>query len=51
MSSRFNIDVEDARIKRTLGPLSIKMYDKFGPILRIEITASVPLFPHYRTVA
>ena len=34
-----------------MGPVSIKMYDKFGHILRIETTANdISFFKHYRTV-
>jgi hypothetical protein len=39
------------RIKYRLGPVSLKMYDKFGLILRIEITVNdVSFFQQYRTV-
>src|ERR1700694_5569719 len=39
------------RIKHTLGPVSIKMYDKFRLILRIETTVvNVSFFKHYREV-
>ena len=39
------------RIKHYLGPASIKMYDKFGRILRIETTANdVSFFKHHRKV-
>ncbi len=51
MGNRFNICIEGTRIKHTMGPVSIKMYDKFGLILRIEVTVNdVSFFPHYRTV-
>ena len=34
-----------------MGPVSLKMYDKFGLILRIETTVNdVSFFPHYRRV-
>src|SRR6266566_2449673 len=34
-----------------MGPVSLKMYDKFGLILRIETTVNnVSFFQHYRTV-
>lgn len=40
------------RIKYEMGPVSIKMYDKFGKILRIETTTiDVSFFQVYRTVA
>jgi hypothetical protein len=51
IGNRFNIRIEGTRIKHTLGPVAIKMYDKFGLILRIETTVNdVSFFPHYRTV-
>jgi len=38
-------------IKHTMGPVSIKMYDKFQLILRIETTVvNVSFFKHYRQV-
>jgi len=51
MGNRFNTRIEGMRIKHTMGPLSIKMYDKFGLILRIETTVgNVSFFKHYREV-
>jgi len=51
MGNRFNIRIEGTRIKHTMGPVSLKMYDKFGLILRIESTVNnVSFFQHYRTV-
>jgi hypothetical protein len=39
------------RIKHSIGPASIKMYDKFGRILRLETTiADVSFFQQYRQV-
>lgn len=39
------------RIKYHMGPVSLKMYDKHGVILRIEVTANdVSFFPQYRQV-
>jgi len=39
------------RIKYHMGPISLKMYDKFGLILRIEITVNdVSFFQQYRSV-
>ena len=35
MGNRFNIRIEGTRIKHTRGPVSIKLYDKFGLLLRI----------------
>ena len=51
MGNRFNIRIEGTRIKHTMGPVSIKFYDKFGLILRIETTVNDPtFFKHYREV-
>ncbi len=51
MGNRFNIRIEGTRIKHTMGPVSIKLYDKFGLILRIETTVNdLTFFKHYRAV-
>ena len=51
MGNRFNIRLEGTRIKHTMGPVSLKIYDKFGLILRIETTVNdVSFFRHYRKV-
>src|SRR5712692_2353628 len=51
MGNRFNTRIEGTRIKHTTGPVSIKMYDKFRLILRIETTVvNVSFFKHYREV-
>ncbi len=51
MGNRYNIRIEGTRIKHTMGPISIKLYDKFGLILRIETTVNdVSFFKHYREV-
>lgn len=43
--------VRGTRIKHSMGPTSIKMYDKFGIILRIETTCNdISFFKHFRTV-
>lgn len=43
--------VRGARIKHKMGPVSLKMYDKRGIVLRIETTCNdVSFFRHYRTV-
>ena len=39
MGSRYNERVLGTRIKHQMGELSVKVYDKFGKILRIEVTA------------
>lgn len=49
--NRFNRRILGTRLKHILGPVSIKMYDKFGLILRIETTVSnVTFFRQRRTV-
>lgn len=49
--SRYNVLVEGTRIRHNLGKTSIKMYDKFGHVLRVETTTSdVGFFKHYRRV-
>lgn len=51
VTSDFGTRVEGTRIKHKLGPASVKMYDKRGRVLRIEITANdVTYFRHYRKV-
>ena len=39
MGNRFDVRIEGTRIKHTMGPVSVKLYDKFGLILPIETTA------------
>lgn len=49
--NRFDIRIQGTRIKHTLGPVSIKMYDKFSLVLRIETTVNdLTFFQHYREV-
>jgi len=51
MGNRFNKRWLGTRIKHQMGPVSIKMYDKFSFILRIETTVNnVSYFKHYRQV-
>ena len=51
MGNRFNQRWIGTRIKHQMGPVSIKMYDKFRFILRIETTVNnVAFFKHYRQV-
>jgi hypothetical protein len=51
MGNRFNTRIDGTRIGHTMGPVSIKMYDKFRLILRIETTVvNVSFFRHYREV-
>jgi len=51
MGNNYNIRIEGSRIKHSMGKSSIKMYDKFSKILRIETTTNdVSFFKHYRKV-
>src|SRR5579864_4942573 len=51
MRNRFNIRIGGTRIKHTMGPVSLKFYDKLGLILRIETTVDdLIFFQHYREV-
>ena len=51
LGNDFSTRIEGTRIKHYMGPASIKMYDKFGRILRIETTANdVSFFKHHRKV-
>ena len=43
--------ITGAWIKHTMGPVSLKLYDKFSLILRIETTVNdLTFFRHYREV-
>ena len=51
MGNDFNTRIQSTRIKHQMGATSIKMYDKFGIILRIETsTNDVSQFQHMREV-
>jgi hypothetical protein len=51
LGSRFSTRIEGTCIKHHFGSASIKMYDKFGQILRIETTTNdVSFFKHHRKV-
>jgi hypothetical protein len=51
MGNRFDVRIEGTRIRHNMGPVSLKLYDKFGLILRIETTVNdVSFFRHYRQV-
>jgi len=51
IGNNYHVRIEGSRIKHTMGNASIKMYDKFGHILRIETTVNdVTFFKHYREV-
>ena len=49
--NNYNVRIQGSRVKHTMGSVSIKMYDKFSKILRIETTANdISFFKHYREV-
>jgi hypothetical protein len=51
MGNRFNKRWLGTRLKHQMGPVSIKLYDKFNIILRIETTVNqVSFFQQYRKV-
>jgi hypothetical protein len=51
LGSQFSTRIEGTCIKHRFGEASIKMYDKFGQILRIETTTNdVSFFKHHRKV-
>jgi DNA-binding MarR family transcriptional regulator len=51
LGNDFSTRIEGTRIRHHMGPASIKMYDKFGKVLRIEVTANdVSFFKHHRKV-
>jgi hypothetical protein len=51
LGNNYNVRIEGSKIKHTMGVVSIKIYDKFGRILRIEITVNnISFFKHYRSV-
>jgi hypothetical protein len=51
MGNRYNVRIEGTRVRHSMGMASIKMYDQFGHILRIETTVKdVSFFKHYREV-
>ncbi len=51
VGSKLRTRIEGTRIKHHMGPVSIKMYDKLGLVLRVETTVNdVTFFSHYRKV-
>ena len=49
--NNYNVRIEGTRLKHTMGKVSIKMYDKFNKILRIETTCNdISFFKHFREV-
>lgn len=51
VGNNYHVRIEGSRIRHNMGKASIKMYDKFAHILRIETTVNdVTFFKHYREV-
>ena len=51
IGNNFNKRIEGTRIKHSMGKVSIKMYDKFSKVLRIETTVNdISFLKHYRWV-
>lgn len=51
MGNRFNVRWLGSRIRHQMGPVVIKMYDKFNIVLRIETTVNqVSFFKQYRQI-
>lgn len=51
LGTSFTTRLEGTRLKHHMGPVSLKLYDTFGVVLRLEVTASnVSFLKHYRTV-
>jgi hypothetical protein len=51
LGNHYHVRIEGSRIKHSMNKTAIKMYDKFGHVLRIETTANdVTYFKHYREV-
>ena len=51
IGNNYHVRIEGTRIKHTMGTVSIKMYDKFNKILRIETTSNnISFFKHFREV-
>jgi len=47
----FNTRIQGTRIRHQMGRVALKMYDKFGHVLRIEtVVNDVSFFKHHRTV-
>jgi hypothetical protein len=51
LGNDFHTRIEGTRLKHHMGPVSLKLYDKQGLVLRIETTVNdVSFFRHHRTV-
>jgi hypothetical protein len=47
----FNTRIQGTRVRHQMGRVALKMYDKFGHVLRIEtVVNDVSFFKHHRTV-
>jgi len=51
LGNDFHTRIQGTRLKHHMGPVSLKLYDKMGLVLRIETTANdVSFFKHHRQV-
>lgn len=51
VGNNFNTRIQGTRIRHQMGRAALKMYDKFGHVLRIEtVSNDVSFFKHHRTV-
>lgn len=51
MGNNFNTRIEGTCIKHRMGKVAVKMYDKFGIVIRVETVANdVSFFKHHRRV-
>lgn len=51
LGNNFNTRIEGTCIKHRMGKVSVKMYDKFGIVLRVETVANdISFFKHHRRV-
>jgi len=51
LGNDFSTRIQGTRIRHSMGPVSLKLYDKFGLIARVETTANdVSFFKHHRYV-
>ncbi|MFA6176955.1 MAG: MarR family transcriptional regulator, partial [Phycisphaerae bacterium] len=51
LGNNFNTRIEGTCIKHRMGKVAVKMYDKFGLVLRVETVANdVSFFKHHRRV-
>jgi hypothetical protein len=51
IGNHFETRIQGTRIKHHMGPAAIKLYDKFGLVLRLECTTNdVSFFKHHRLV-